>query len=297
MLHEVDRAPSEAGSGQARRHDARRPGRDLDQGIQCVRRHLEPLAQRGMGRREEATKRVEATRSERRLRLNHPPVLGNDVERSSIGNFVHPLAVPLEHGEVDVAQRSDAGLSGRDRGNRPAAFGTTGVVGRCFQAAWASGMADDEIDLGRDWHRAPVQRPAVEKQGLACLPHGRRELIHEPTHHADVLVLGTLRRAGERHGIEAGAGLAGEGPGGRKFECRRRGQPGTGRDRGLEHASEAPDRETGIPQGPRGPGDVVQPGAAPMTDCLQIELGTLTRRGKRELGATVVCRHEREIDR
>ena len=194
-------------------------------------------------------------------RVEHAVVLGDDVVGAVVVDRVELAPVGVQPGHVHVAQQRHGRVVAGDGSHHPlrrrrAARCTRCRRGRCGDAA----VDDDERQVVGEGHGPPVQRPAVEEQGVAGHATGGGELVHEAALHADVLVLGTLRDcAASSRGARAGPAE----PDSAQAETTSRAadddRPEPMGSAGHDDAVEAADRLAGLLHGPGGAGHVVVP--------------------------------------
>ena len=183
---EVDGASPEAGARHPSRDHARHGRCDLDHRVELGRDDLEPLAQRAVARGERHAHLGEVAGFERGDRLGDALVLGDDVLGASVRHRVHPGAAADRWNRRDVPERRDRGVVLGDRGDGRLALAPPEVVLGAVEVALRARVQDDDADVGRQRHRPPLERAAVQQDRGTRDAARLRELVHQPALDADV---------------------------------------------------------------------------------------------------------------
>ena len=143
--------------------------------------------------------RSQVAQLEGRGKVDRAPAVANDVPRPANDHRIEPLA-RVEHRHVHVAQ----GRLAEGPGGRLAPVGG----GRCRSQSTRPRRVDvsdhdDRRARGQGDRAALARLTAVDREGVAGLPGGRDQLVHDAAVDADPLVLGPLAEQGHGAGCPA----------------------------------------------------------------------------------------------
>src|SRR2546425_422710 len=155
---------------------------------------------------------------QRRLRLEAPRILGDDVAAAPVHPLVELGAAGLERLERGVAQGPDPGVARAQHLDARRALAAPEVVLRCDERVLHAAVADrDQVLAERQRHLLVRERAAVEEDRVSRPRYERDEGVHDPDFYPDELVLRFLadareprdvhREAEERAGSDPGRHL------------------------------------------------------------------------------------------
>ena len=230
-LDQVDRASAKASAGHAASQHPLLTPRGLGHHVQLVATHLVVIAQADVRRVHELAKAGDVPCLQGLDRVKHALVLGDHVPTSLADDGRELLLASLECLDAYVAQGADA-----EDLRALLALLAPGIVLRVDQPAPLLGVADDQAVALGDGNQLVFQTPTVDEQRVVPSTEGDDILVHDPTAHADELVLGPLAENGPLDPIELEPSYHLEGVGRRDLQRSRGTQPrGDGHIAGDHH--------------------------------------------------------------
>ena len=289
-LHQTDRAPAEPRAGQARAVAAGHPPR---RGYECVHlgdAHLVVVAQAGVRLVHQPAEGRHIAVFERRRAAQRPIVLGDHVPGAPADRLRQIGRVRLELLDRHIAQRSDRGIPLFEQAHCCFTFRPALVVGRAGQRALDMAIADDDLDIGRQRHRAIAQVAAIEQQRVVGLAERRDKLIHNPALDADERIFGPLGQQRQllAQDVEPVEDLEGIADG--NLERGRGREAGAARDIAGDQQVRAAERMAGNQERFHNAADVIAPGMlGAALDLVERELIGVGQVGGYDMHAPVVA--------
>src|SRR6267143_2528997 len=178
-LDQVHGATAKAAARDARPEHARTPPREIHEQVDLLAAHLVVVPQGRVRRVHELAEAAKIAFAQRRLRLEDPRILGDDVAAAPVHHLVELGAAGLERLERGVAQGPDPGVARAQHLDARRALAAPEVVLRCDERVLHAAVADrDQVLAQRERHLLVRERAAVEEDRVS---RSRRERARAAT--------------------------------------------------------------------------------------------------------------------